>query len=1007
MPDPTPTPDRLFDRTWRPGHPYRPRLSATRRLLMAIVFLILCALIGAYWYFTNSNRVRQQAEDYLSRLTGGHVSVGAANLSIFEGLRLYDVRVYVDPAKTEDSKIFSASTFLIQYSPAALILGRIEAHRIVAIDPHVRLIEDVKTHQWNYSRLGERRLPRSAPGAPRIVPEVAARNAMIDYLETGKPNPIGSATIDGQLSPGSDADQFNFKLQSRGGSQTMGPHAEGNFDINTGDVQVVLNDLTFGPDLRVMMPAQVQQWWQDHHLAGAVKRTELHVNPTNPTGPFKATIDIEDVALTVQPEELLSQEEMQTRKWINQTFDVMRSVGLNDAGFIDHLSDSIAAAPITLTHVDGKFTFTQDGVSIDELDANVDQNRFAINGHYDGYSNNAAATIKLTNAPGQALNVPPVVKFINSLPPEVREVYARFRPQGTCSIAVQYVRPSQGAKPQVTGELTVFDGTFIFDKFPYPLCKASGKIFVERDEKTGEQRVRIDRVRGHGIPGGPNQNALIEIEGQMSPLTSAVEVNMTVRGRNLAREPALTAAFAPRTRQALTYFDSAGKGEFPKYAGNFVCTIHRFPEVVSHWNISTTIHLDDAAGSLVSFPYALDHGTGDLTIFDDHIQIKELHFKHGPADMSVKGRVDWTSNSANDSTPVVLRPALTVGANNIPIDADLLAAIPPIQAKWLDRLGAKGVFDMTGNVMNGAKRAMDFAFDVTPKDCSLWPVDDGYAVTAVNGSLKLTPQKLTLVDLHGKRGDADVTAHGEVTWPSTPPQMSIVAEAKNLALDQTLFDLLPENAQKGWTLAHPEGNVDASITFSGAASNDAVASAVDVGPATQPAGQNFVLTLTPRHLSITPHAAPYRLDDLSGAITVTPTTVKLQNLAGHHGSAEIHLSGTGATDPNGVWDLQINGSKMLVDKDLLKAVPPGLQSVLRSSQMQGTIAFELSRLKIWTDTTPTTVPTADARPDPSGSEFAQPPPPPSPRRQMRISPSNSPPTMHRSTPACRSTNSPA
>src|SRR4051812_40399022 len=112
MPKPLQTPDRLFDRTWRPGHPYRPRLSQRRRVAMVIVFVVLCATIGAYRFFTNSQRVRVQAEEYLARLTGGYVHVGGATLSIFEGLRLDDVRVYVDPRMTNDSLIFTASTFL-------------------------------------------------------------------------------------------------------------------------------------------------------------------------------------------------------------------------------------------------------------------------------------------------------------------------------------------------------------------------------------------------------------------------------------------------------------------------------------------------------------------------------------------------------------------------------------------------------------------------------------------------------------------------------------------------------------------------------------------------------------------------------------------------------------------------------------------------------------------------------------------------------------------------------
>ena len=123
MPKPIKTPDSLFDRTWRPGHPYRPRLTLRRRLIMVALFLILCALIGAYQYFTNATRVRQQAEQYLTQLTGGHVTVGKASLSIFQGLRLEDVHVSVDPNGTDDPTLFTAATFLIEYSPAALLQG--------------------------------------------------------------------------------------------------------------------------------------------------------------------------------------------------------------------------------------------------------------------------------------------------------------------------------------------------------------------------------------------------------------------------------------------------------------------------------------------------------------------------------------------------------------------------------------------------------------------------------------------------------------------------------------------------------------------------------------------------------------------------------------------------------------------------------------------------------------------------------------------------------------------
>src|SRR5262249_5989046 len=155
--------------------------------------------------------------------------------------------------------------------------------------------------------------------------------------------------------------------------------------------------------------------------------------------------------------------------------------------------------------------------------------------------------------------------------------------------------------------------------------------------------------------------------------------------------------------------------------------------------------------------------------------------------------------------------------------------------------------DLNGKLTNSPKSGLDFAFDVLLHDCGLWDLGDTYAITGLNGKLKLTPQTLTLTDLKGKRGDADVVAHGEGRWPANIPSVSVVAEAKNLALDQTLFGMLPDAAQKGWTTVHPEGSVDAKITFAGAPHEEAIVSTMDVGPSTRPADPSYELVLTPRN----------------------------------------------------------------------------------------------------------------------------------------------------------------
>src|SRR5581483_11139511 len=370
----------------------------------------------------------------------------------------------------------------------------------------------------------------------------------------------------------------------------------------------------------------------------------LWVNPSAPAKGFKADILMENVAMTVQPEELLGRDEKQCREWTRQALDVMSAAGLDRHGFVSYLGQTLKAVPITLKKVDGDFTFTQDGVTINDLEGTVEENRFGIKGHT-GYSNDSAASLTLTNAKGREVTIPTKPGYINSLPAEVREAYTRFRPQGSCTLSVQYDRPEAGARPQVSCEVNVLDGNFTFEKFLYPIHKATGKIIVERDETTGDNHLRIEKVHGHGIPNGPNENASIEIDGEMGPFTQAIDVKMVVSGKNVSWEPALMASFPPKTRQALTYFDAPGKGDFPRFRGDFSCNIRRLPEVTSHWNIDTSIHLKDASGSLVAFPYPMEHVAGDLVIGEDHMTIKQAHYQKGDADLLIKGHVDWAGDA--------------------------------------------------------------------------------------------------------------------------------------------------------------------------------------------------------------------------------------------------------------------------------------------------------------------------------------------------------------------------
>ena len=59
--------------------------------------------------------------------------------------------------------------------------------------------------------------------------------------------------------------------------------------------------------------------------------------------------------------------------------------------------------------------------------------------------------------------------------------------------------------------------------------------------------------------------------------------------------------------------------------------------------------------------------------------------------------------------------------------------------------------------------------------------------------------------------------------------------------------------------------------------------------------------LSRREISRSRRSRHDRLDGVTGSLTVAGERVTINDLAGHHGSAEADLSGTGSTDPSGPW----------------------------------------------------------------------------------------------------------
>jgi hypothetical protein len=976
---------------------------------MVALLVIFTMLITGYNYVTNADHVRQMAEDYLSGLIGGRVTVHSATLSIFEGLRLEGVAVYVDDGRQPDSLIFSAQTFLLTYDPAKIIRGQIEAGQIIAQKPHVHLTENPQTHEWNFFRLvrGKRFKPAPSLAGGPPLPAVMVRNARVEISEVrdGQLIPIGYEALDGQLAPLPEPGTFRFDLQARG-SEGVGPWATGRASIAGGPVDVVLHDFDFGRDVRAMLWEQPREFWERHHMSGRIDALRVHFQP-EPEGkqaPFKVEMTFGDINATVPPTDWLNADEIRHRATMRDGVAVMQSMyrlaGCGPAPAMAALTsgdmgpampasapasaaDAIAAlvgpSSFELQKGSGTFVFTNAGVELQNVTGRIEGNAFLINARLDGYSPEAPFSVTLRSLDNETLQIPSTPRYLTSLPPMVRDIYTMVQADGRCTMKVKVQRAAIAARPMIEGQVDIVDGVFSSVFFPYPLRQTTGRITFGYDKQARADFVHVVGMRGRGVAGGPNQDSWVTLSADVGPLGPEYpDPNAVIRvaGTNVSSEPSLFKAFPPEVREPLKIFDADHTGNFPTFHGDFSTTVLHRAGWAWRWSFDTDLHLDDASGKIVGFPYFLDHVAADVQVRDGYCDIINAHARRGEASLRVDGRVNWRPMTPPDTPPQ--DPNITsdvhVKVTGLPIDKELLAALPPTHAIWIKRIGLGGKLDVEGRVFQGLPDParpgavvdpMDVRFDlgISLHDGTLWPANGTFGISDASGTARLTPDSIEIHRMHGRRGAADFSGDGAIRWPAGAPELAFRIKADDLALDASLYAMLPADARDAWDQIQPHGVVDADMSLRAVVDDDGKPIAFP-GPASLtlatrpktlpeqaaapaafsnvPFGFNGVFR--PKGMSVTINALPYRLDDVNGVVTISPGKVTIENVTARHGGATLTASGTGVAGDRETWTLRLSGKNLKIDPEFRKAMPATVISLLDAVKLSGNVDFDFPQL---------------------------------------------------------------
>ena len=1008
-----------------------------RRIWIWTIVGVLVGLYACYEYVSDPVRLRKVAEAQLTKLLDASVHVGTAELTLLGNLTLRDVSVTLLPGTSPEDHVLTVRQLDVDVNLPSLLraapsrdVSAVRLNRIAATGVRLNVCDNEDQRRWNVQRL----LPRN-PEAQTLpttgqspilglqnlppLPDVQFNDIelVFSHVRGGQYAENAAIRLDGGLHP-IGRSKCSFELLGRSAGNASARQLavmSGVIDLKSGQVNAQLRQVDLDQDMLRVLPRTVRRWCEEHQLRGAVRVPSLVYTPTPAGGyGFKVRVEFDKLGFLLQPRYWLSRQETHKLEMVQSSLQLFRLLDMNrwptkatggdqaplvPVRMVNYLTQRLQSTPISLAGVAGAIVFTDQGIDIERLQGEFEGNELVVTGRLDGYdplsgyTPDGPARLHIVSGPGKRLRIPPTPGFMTWMPEAVRDLYRQFVPVGYCRLDVEVTRPMAGADVETAITVGIINTTFVYDEFPYPLEDCNGRFIFAPDPGTGVKMLTIDHLRGHGVTGGSNEKSFIEVNGRIGPfIKHGIGVDVLVAGKSISSEPPLRNAFPDDVKEAFEIFGPMDYGkrqrqtglkqppltiveqiEWPRFTADFTAHIKREEGAGNRTVTDLRIDVLHAWGALRTFPYPLEDIAAGLHILKGKLTLSNLRMNRNTSTLRMDGAVAFGDPA---------KPDLQVKATNVPIDHDLLSAMPATERSWLEKSGLQGQIDIDGRVffpegqMSGGHDT-DFDLGITLRDGSIGLKDPPLTINALTADFRLHPSRLELKQAIGRRGEAELHANGDIAWPEEAVSVQMHVEAKNLLLDKPLYDLLPVDGQSAWRQQQPEGSADIILDYTGhlrppsaatttsttgattttstaattsAATTTRVATSqltTSTAPSTVPTSpDNIRLELIPRELAITPDVFPLRLTGLGGKVVFTNGKVELQDLTARRGDTRLRVSGSGQTGALSDFTLKIDAEALQLDKPFYKACPEAVANILTGLGATGLMDLHLTTLRV-------------------------------------------------------------
>jgi len=667
-----------------------------RRLLRWLYKGVIAA--ACFWlaFFLTVLTMRKVAVGAIIELTGAKVSVQSVNVALNGWVNIRGLLIGPHQHPGYENTILKAQTVRVHFEVASLLLLHPKVNKMVIRDFVLDAQYDLDTGRWNTSAIHARAPETKSSNVPVIVLEKGTiRHSKISK---GRISVVASIPVDARLEPAAKAeDGYKFSITTAerayiGRSTLTGSWRRGS---------IIMSGGISSADV-----AAFERVWTVHVLAAELKY--------RPDG---------DYSLDLRMHEVLSTQRSIDRPFVLDSRKLIGKLGAAAAlqGFFDRfrptgrvdlelnasgnwgrpgentLKCSVLCRGVTIK--DRRFAYAIEGITgrvnldferqtieLKDLRGRHGDVQLNLSGWYRGAGKKRQYEYTVASD-NMALDK----DLYEAFSAGHKALWSAFSPTGSAAIKYRVSKLSDSAtKTMLDVELQGVEA--VYQSFPYPLQKLTGKLHFDRSGVTisnvvsqfDGRKITINGMVGVRTAGEQSHN--VEIKAQNIPLDSTLAAALPEKQRAFYEQLSMTGAVDAR----INVFSVRGN---KKHSG-FVASVHcrdsslAIPGLVKK----------KQGGSKDAF--LISGISADVVISDDMIGIENFKGSCGPADVSLNGRIELDDKQ--------MSPACHISAqvDGLEIDDDLLNLLPRAGKRFTAKLRPEGKINL------GIKLDKDF----TPRE---------------------------------------------------------------------------------------------------------------------------------------------------------------------------------------------------------------------------------------------------------------------------------------------------